>query len=67
MSDFCSTGSIVVDTSKCYFDAVSYTHLESMENDKRVWEKRAEIFFNEGGIVGSPQRQELWAVIARCV
>ena len=32
---------------------------ESMGNDERVWENRAEIFFNEGGVVGSPQRQEL--------
>ena len=38
---------------------------ESMENDERVWENRAKIFFNEGGVVGGPQRQELWAVIER--
>ena len=31
----------------------------------RVWENRADKFFNEGGVVGSPQRQELWAVIER--
>ena len=38
---------------------------ESRENDERVWENRAKIFFNEGGVVGGPQRQELWEVIER--
>ena len=35
------------------------------ESDERIWENRADKFFNEGGVVGSPQQQELWAVVER--
>ena len=34
-------------------------------SDERVWENRVDKFFNEGGDVGSAQRQELWAVVER--
>ena len=32
---------------------------------ERVWENRAGKFVNEGGVVGRPQREELWAVVDR--
>ncbi len=34
-------------------------------SDKRIWENRADKFFNEGGVVGSPQCEEFWAVVER--
>ena len=34
---------------------------EVYASDERIWERWADKFFNEGGVVGSPQRQA-WAV-----
>ena len=35
------------------------------ESEERVWENKADNFFNEGVVVGRLQCEELWAVVDR--